>query len=557
MQFKEYVRLGNISLKNRKKSTRNTVCGIAFGLSLLVAVVFFSLAFSLDLTNAIDSARNVTCFAVPVTNEVDEQDGYSGIDDEEEFIGFYNGILFGDTERKALFAELGKTVEEIVSQEYVSVYGEYSLNGKTFRTGWSDGRVSYEKGTNIKVLREGNSGCIPAGIYGDLERAGDSFLAAGREFSPQSKGEIMVSETLVRINGMTPEEAVGGVLSLKDLLTNVGGNMRYVIDNDDDPDNVYADSDDPLEKSVTVFENYCIVGVISDAYYQLNNIFSDDAHIWITGDSFYGENSTLPKYAPILRLQTDEKGRKLRVATYTDGVDAMQKAALEDGMFFAAHPSVGFGGKYLANTDETVYNAVVYFMQCKDFASSLKIAEMCTRGYKRLGMNFSRNETLRYFVCSTYTDFLILYEVGNYVTLFLYVFGGTIFFATLLNLYNSVQYSVQMRRRYLGMLRAIGAKKTVLPRLYMVEILLIFARSLPWTVCCSGLLSLGIKLGIDFSFSSAETVFGIAIRLRFVFFFASLGIALAIMMAVALLFSRIALRSISRRSILDALSTEN
>ena len=94
MQFKEYVRLGNISLKNRKKSTRNTVCGIAFGLSLLVAVVFFSLAFSLDLTNAIDSARNVTCFAVPVTNEVDEQDGYSGIDDEEEFIGFYNGILF-------------------------------------------------------------------------------------------------------------------------------------------------------------------------------------------------------------------------------------------------------------------------------------------------------------------------------------------------------------------------------------------------------------------------------------------------------------------------------
>lgn len=137
------------------------------------------------------------------------------------------------------------------------------------------------------------------------------------------------------------------------------------------------------------------------------------------------------------------------------------------------------------------------------------------------------------------------------------MFGGTIFFATLLNLYNSVQYSVQMRRRYLGMMRAIGAKKSVLLRLYLVEILLIFARSLPWTVCCSGLLSLGIKLGIDTVFSGTETVFGVALRLRFSFFFAALGFALVVMLAVALLFSQIALYGISRRPILDILSDEN
>ena len=558
MQLKEYIRLGNISLKNRKKSTRNTVCGIAFGLSLLVAVVFFSLAFSMDLTNAIDSARNVTCFAVPVTNERDGQDGYSGIEDEE-FDGTYFGILFGDTERKALFAELGKTVEEIVSQEYVSVASdsEYSLNGQIFRTEGSDGMHYYQRGTEIKVLRKGNSGCIPAGIYSDLERAGHSFLAAGREFSPRSKGEIMVSEALVRINGMTPEEVVGGSLSLKMPLKDSGGNLGLVLDNDNDPDNAYSDWGEPSEKIVTVFKNYRIVGVISEAYYRLNDIFKKDAHIWITGDSFYGENSTLPKYAPILRLQTDERGSKLRVATYKDGIDAMQSAALADGMFFAAHPSAGFGYFYLANTDRTVYNAVVYFVQSKDFASSLEVAKICTRGFKRLGMNFDRNEVIRHFVCPMYRDFLILYEVGNYVTLFLYVFGGTIFFATLLNLYNSVQYSVQTRRRYLGMMRAIGAKKSVLPRLYLVEILLIFARSLPWTVCCGGLLSWGIKWGVDASFLNAETVFGVAIRLRFVYFFASLGIALAVMTAVALLFSRIALHGISRRSVVDVLSDEN
>lgn len=549
MRFEEYVRLGNISLRNRKKSTRNTVCGIAFGLSLLVAVVFFSLAFSLDLTNAIDSAHNVTCFAIPVANELDGQDGYSGIDAEKEFDGSYYGILFGETERKALFAEVGKTVEQIVSQEYVYVSvdnDDYTLNGKFFLTEWRNGKFVYQDGTTIKVLRKG-SDVISKGIRSDLERAGDSFLAAGREFSQQSKGEILVSETLVRVNGMTPEEVVGGLLSLK---------IQAGIENED-PDNGSIYPGEPVKTTVTVFENYRIVGVISDAYYRLNEIFSDDAHLWITGDSFYAENSTLPKYKPILSFQTDENGRELRVATYPEGFDAMQKAALNDGMFFAAHPGVGFGHLYAANTDKTVYNSVVYFVQSKDFASSLKIAEICTRGFKRLGMNFSRDETIRHFVSPTYIDFLILYEIGNYVTLFLYVFGGTIFFATLLNLYNSVQYSVQIRRRYLGMMRAIGAKKSVLPRLYLVEILLIFARSLPWMVGCGGLLSLGIKWGIDMAFSNAETVYGIAISLRFGFFFAALGIALAVLVAVALLFSRIALRDVSRRSVLDALSVEN
>lgn len=78
MRFRDYVRLGRISLKNRKKSTRNTVCGISFGLTLLVAVLFFTLSFSVDLMNAINEARSVSCFAIPVTNELDAQDGMRG-----------------------------------------------------------------------------------------------------------------------------------------------------------------------------------------------------------------------------------------------------------------------------------------------------------------------------------------------------------------------------------------------------------------------------------------------------------------------------------------------
>lgn len=174
-----------------------------------------------------------------------------------------------------------------------------------------------------------------------------------------------------------------------------------------------------------------------------------------------------------------------------------------------------------------------------------------------MGLNYSFFNAIRGYTCGSYTDFLMLYRIGNYLMLFLYVFGGTIFLATMLNLYNSVNYSVQVRQRYLGMMRALGAKKSVLPKLYFVEILLIFARSLPWILLFGGGLCLGIKFGIDMAFSEAESIFSVAIRLRFVFFFAALAIVLAVMLLIALIFSLIAARRVIHASVPDVMAAES
>lgn len=51
---------------------------------------------------------------------------------------------------------------------------------------------------------------------------------------------------------------------------------------------------------------------------------------------------------------------------------------------------------------------------------------------------------------SVYSNFFLLATIGSYLMLVLYTFGGIIFFATMLNLYNSVNYSVQARRNYMA-----------------------------------------------------------------------------------------------------------
>ena len=563
MRLGEYIRLGRISLKNRKKSTRNTVIGISFGLILLIPVLFFTLSFSIDLTNAINGARSVSCFAVATVNESDPQDGYE--QDPNENRAGYGGVLLGHAEREALFDMVGGAVEEIVSQEYLDVNAKndgYTLNGEPFITWWREGDRGYIKGTEIKILRGNYADCVPAGIHSDLARLNSSFLAAGQGFSQNSKGEILISEALVRANGMTPEEAIGASLSLHvEANTYYSGGTRYDMDNDNDPDNAFVE---PTDFSATweadLFKDFEVVGVISDEYFALNDLLEDDAHIWITGASYYAEEEPLvPKYQPVIRLHTLESGWLTHVATYPEGVGRMQEAALEEGMFFAAYPAVTFssGGYGFAPEGKLNWNSVVHFVQCRDFASAEEVTLFLHGGYKQLGWTEDYVQVSHRFSCSLFHDFLALYRVGNYVMLLLYAFGGVIFFATLLNLYNSVQYSVQVRRRYLGMMRAVGAKSFVLPRLYLAEILLIFARSLPFAAVFGGGLSFAIKFVIDRAFSDAVSVLSVAIRLHFGFFFAAFAIVLAVLLAAALLISQVAVRKVSHSPIIDVMAAES
>ena len=54
MKVKDYMRLAKVSLKSRKKSTRATVMGIAFGLILLMPIIFLGIGLNADLKKTIN-----------------------------------------------------------------------------------------------------------------------------------------------------------------------------------------------------------------------------------------------------------------------------------------------------------------------------------------------------------------------------------------------------------------------------------------------------------------------------------------------------------------------
>ena len=139
----------------------------------------------------------------------------------------------------------------------------------------------------------------------------------------------------------------------------------------------------------------------------------------------------------------------------------------------------------------------------------------------------------------------------------MYSFGGIILFATLLNLFNTINYSVQVRRNYIGMMRAVGARRKTIPKLYLVEILLIFARSLPWVLVFGGGVSLALKLIVDSSFNIYGADFlNVTLSLNFWYFFAAFALVAAALFLVAYAFSAIACRRVARGPILEVLSDE-
>ncbi len=575
MKLNEYIRLGKISINSRKKSTRNTVRGIAFGLILLIPIIFFTLSFYVDLLNTVNGLKSVSSFTVSVNPD-------------KESAGSGTVFSYGQDDFSSLKALQESTVDEII---YSEIYGmsSYSLTignvnkaKADLETGSAYGQDAPLNG-KIKIIdtQENNGKLVPNGYEFDLAKMNTPLICAGTGFTDGKSGEAIISEALAAQFGLEPEEAIGKTISAAAFGKYGSANnfiYRYFEDNDNNPNNVYfVENATGGNMGVNVLENFTITGVVTKNYYTLSYVTRFDAHIWISGNSAYtGEgNARKTEFLPTLTrmYHTPATGSPIPyiVVTYPKAVASIAEDAAKANKFFPAFPAVHFTAERLTGNE----NAFLYerpiktaTLQCDGYGDAVSVANAIDGLYKSVaGDAHAGEEDYSYAerICAPHTFSRIrpLYMVGNYVTIVAYTFGGIIFFATLLNLYNSVNYSVQIRRNYMGMMRAIGAKKNVIPHLYLVEILLIFARSLPWVLVGSCGISLGLKFGVDAIFNrevgtgvTIAELLGTKISLNFGFFFVSLTAAFTFIILIALIFSRVSCRTITNNGVIQVLSDE-
>lgn len=535
MKLSDYKRLGKISIKARKKSTKNTVRGIAFGLIIIIPIIFFALAFYLDLTKKINNLLTVSSFKVETSHydltldnnlEKAKKLPFESIDDMISF----NGVS-----------------EHYVDQYFDISYSPYAANYPYLLI--DNARItlpaiSPRENLNpyIKICYANmSSQIITEAEKKDLKKTSDneSPFLYGRGFYGDGKKQIILSETFLRNIMLLDESIIGKKISLYYVPRPMD---KIYVDNNNDPNDYFElNSDYYSIDYIKMFDGYEIVGVLRKELYKLPSR-AKEAHVWFNYTSLYNDNnlSALPIYTKY------ESGTDLlNIYTYSSNdLISLANETTKNGYLFIP---IGIGAKYLNSLTPTLNLT----LQCKSYQSATSVETEFKSTYHEY---LADEEVL--VTNSVFRHLRMINTIGGYIILCLFAFAGIILFATLLNLYNSLNYSVQIRQNYIGVMRAIGAKERSIPQLYFVEIMIIFMRTFVWVLVFGGVFSFAIKLAIDASFSDFGDILPFIIRLNFNYYFVALMIMIIFEFLIAVLYSQIACRHVAHKPILEILKDE-
>ena len=551
MKLNDYIRLGRISIKSRKKTTRHTILGISFGLILLIPVFFLSLSFNSDIKRVVNENKSISSIQIKSTKNEEV------IKTNEDF---NNAISKNSLD--ILLGENSSLISEINSYEVIgfSSDSKYIIASKEYEVLEEANSDNPENSyyPEFKVIEHDKP--VLNSYITDLNRNNKKFLAAGSNLSGGRK-EILVSERFANKIGVSPEGLINKTITIKAK----GFNNYYnsVVDNDNDPNNKFIKENLNLENEYfNIINDFTIKGVISLDYYRMNEITAVDSDLWIDINSVYDNGAIIGPIMNIIRIKNsfEENGPLVEALlnTYQEDLRTLENKAAQNGMLFFISPLVKFNYKSSYSVGSKVFKSapLTTMIQPKSYNAGAKLHNIFKNNYKQ-SFNISDDHFEYAASPKAFTQFSLLNRAGNIAIIVLIIFGGVILLATLLNLYNSIQFSVEARYNYLGMMRAIGARSRVIPKLYLVENMLIFGYSMPWTIGFSAVICLGLKLVIENLFNNrASSLFSAVIRLSFSYYFIALIIVLLFSFTISLLFSIIACLNITKRNILDNLSND-
>lgn len=560
MRYKDYKRLAKVSLKARKKTTRSTVRGISFGLILLMPLLFIVIAFHLDLNKEVNKDASIRVFNISYVTETPTNTNTINFIKEEysgkvynimgiENIVKYNQYTFNNADNK-WDNQLNKNIK---FSPFSIVIGDktFSLDYYMEAMNESEEHRYNEVGLQVIDTDIGDSIFLTA----DKQLTDGNPLVAGAEFSSNSVKEIMISSNLLEQYNLMVED----VLNKEITITYELQDTQNATDSETDISNTSLQMYRGIP--ITILKGYKIVGIFDSKiykstvrldsqreYYPTNCDY--ETYFWITRSSVYDLNNKnyFPRNVKIEQDQGDYTHVQNSYYYSESPIGMAKNARNNDKVFLPLGMGVSEGDN---NSMVATYKTLLDFKSYGDANNAVStinsLLESSAVGIEEpyISDDYSQD---------TFRNYRMFYNAFTYVCIILAIFGGVVFFATLLNLYNTIHYSVQSRRNYLGMIRAIGMKGIDVIKMYFVEIFQIFKRSYIWTAIFGG----GICFGISAIFnmimkSDMAAAITINLSLNPIYILVAFLILVLINTIISIAFSLIACHSVSNKPILEVL----
>ena len=600
MKSKDLFRIAKISLAARKKTAKSTVRGIAFGLILLIPVMFIAIGVFGDLNGKVNKNPELlyASFSAAAAR--------TGLPDKTLtpstfYYGSNDFYQISYNTAKNAFNKI-KTPEKII-YEQVTARFNYNLmttnaagNSHSFDFAFNnpDGTPGAATGLyvdeNRYILAQYNRDDLYAADPGapfaaimDLKESGrqgfipakyakkfGSVFVRGFDggFTGGGKGQVILSEKFIEALGKQNSDFYGK--SFRMAYSDAGG----VFVNPDTAANgqYYEYEQRPAQYPVPdrlFFDNYKVVGIIkadvtewavktSANNYGVPQHYMANMMLFTSASLMIDEKTALDPKLTLIESDEDEFGRtdSYCVATYDQNaaeIDELNKEYLCLGAnVFHSKGSTDSRYYYDGERPEMFSKVKVFadpltYAELKSAASVLKAELAGVLGdYTFVVSNF--------FVSDIYGSMDTMYTVFTYLILFLSVIGGIVFFAAMVNLFNSIVHSVDSRKGYLGVLRAVGGKRRLINMMYFAESLTIFRRAVIWIVAFTAAICIGIKLLIDWAFSYINEMMPFTLSIGWLYVPLAIGICLAALLLLGFLFSFGCSWKVSRAKITEILA---
>ena len=554
MKLHEYWRLARLSLRAKKRTTFQSVLGISFGMTLLFPLLFIAIGFYGGFNSEIN--RNPSFRSMRVT--------YT----ESQTV---SGKVFCQADREG---EIDKIQNVSKSIKYDYLYAQnssghapsFSINGgepKPMRN--MAGRYSTYHFFGIQVIDE-NDAHQP--FLDSDYHLGMQPLLSGSTFSKgaSSKGEIMVSSKFTRDFELDRQAIIGSTLTAYNYISSTK--------------TTYSSNDEEIVKPkeyqeqvvVPYFVNYKIVGVYdSDVYYsrspryyslqfnetsaEVDRFYARD-YFWISSASL-GEKGEAVAPRRVFHPVEGQNQTMTSWFVYDEKPETLAKKTTDAG--YAFFP-MGLGTFSRANFYPTYTKTQI--LEFPSFQKARYGYEDILQQYRLSVTGDPDNLSLyhydprivpeAFFTCAAFFDRFLYICVG------LGAFGGVIFLATLLNLINTMHFSVESMKGFLGMCRAQGMRRKGVIQIFLAQINVIFSRGYIPTILLGGGACVATKLIFDATIQSQIKLdSNMNLTIEWWYIPIALGVLVAVTTILSLLISRLLAGKVAKTPILEILTEEN
>lgn len=517
MKINDCWRLAKISLQARKKATRNTICGMVVSLVIIIPLIFATIGLNLSVKSELNSHPELLYASFH-----SEQSGFKLDKSIDEYNLDRRGNNY-DPPHRSRWKDRSADFKQLENEtfNYVSVVADidnwYSNYNESIHV--NGGRRGLKKFENI-VNKEYSALAIAAeSCVSKFSSSKYNFLKApyNKGFTGNGARQVILSERYLAMAGLQPQDVYGKKVTIKIK------EHHYI----SSTNNFYfkTDGNENLVDSVeyNLFEEFEVVGIttnklwynsstesgfdeIDDDHWRNYYTGLENANIIVSGASYYGNDG---KPAIDHEFYVDENGEKL----ICDFGNLQEKNAMtKDFVFCGANGYNPYyieaereNWKYTGKMNCVQVNYYKYYPENDSTDSYDQITAILEKAYPFYSDEYKSFDQFRLggYTARMYSEFAVIDFFISSILMILSIFSIIILLTALINLFNTIMHSVQSRKNYLGVMRAVGAKSKDIPKLYFFEVIRMICIAFAWIACIGIALCIVVKIVIDKIFTSA------------------------------------------------------